>query len=452
MVDSLSMKRYRTTLGHRDFRLLWTGMTLSALGDSMSLVALLWLVYQTSGSVRQLGWFVVAYTAPVAVGGLVAGSVLDRFDRRAVLLADNLIRGAAFAIVPLLYHAGALALWHLYLVAALFSLLKMLPLAGVPAMIPRLVPPRELDSANALESIGYGVATLAGPAAAGILLTRLNGADVVAVDAASYFVFAALLWRLRLPARRADAGPVPSTAAEGSQADANIEAAVNPDVEVEVGVEGEPAGTGAGLLPALRFVIGQPAIVATTVMFMLFNIGFGIILVLLPVYARTVLADGGGASGFGLLSSALAGGELAGSAAAGMVTSRWPLGRAIALSQLAAGAFLLGLVALPQLPGAVAFLALSAFCTGPLTVWAQTLRMRLIPAHLRGRVFGLLRTSMQAAPLLGGLAASVLLAGPGLRVAVLATALFIGVPGAGGLLLRSLGTPVGTDRARARHD
>jgi MFS family permease len=444
------MKRYRTTLGYRDFRLLWTGMTLSALGDSMSLVALLWLVYQTSGSAQQLGWFVAAYTAPVAVGGLVAGSVLDRFDRRAVLVADNLIRGAAFATVPLLYHAGALALWHLYLVAALFALFKMVPLAGVPAMIPQLVPPRELDSANALESIGYGVATLAGPAAAGILLTRLNGADVVAVDAATYFVFATLLWRLRLPSRHAHAGPALAPAAVGIEPDASIEAAVDTDVGVEVGAEaeGEPAGAGTGALPALRFVIGQPAIVATTIMFMLFNVGFGIILVLLPVYARTVLAGGGGASGFGLLSSALAGGELAGSAAAGTVTSRWPLGRAIALSQLAAGAFLLGLVALPQLPGAMAFLALSAFCTGPLTVWAQTLRMRLIPAHLRGRVFGLLRTSMQAAPPLGGLAASALLTGPGLRLAVLATALLIGLPGAGGLLLRSLSTPAGTDPAR----
>jgi MFS family permease len=402
-------------------------MTVSALGDSMSLVALLWLVYQTSGSVRQLGWFVAAYTAPVAVGGLVAGSVLDRFDRRAVLLADNLVRGAAFAAVPLLYHAGALALWHLYLVAALFALFKMLPLAGVPAMIPELVPAGELDSANALESIGYGVATLAGPAAAGLLLTRLNGADVVAVDAATYFAFAVLLWRSRVPSRRAHPAPAPMPQA----------------------AEGIDAGAAAGVLSALRFVIGQPAIVATTVMFMLFNVGYGIILVVLPVYARTVLAGGAGASGFGLLSSALAGGELAGSAAAGMVTSRWPLGRAIALSQLAAGALLLGLVALPKLPGAMAFLALSAFCTGPLTVWAQTLRMRLIPANLRGRVFGLLRTSMQAAPPLGGLAASVLLAGPGLRLAVLATALLIGLPGAVGLLLRSLRTGP-SDRIKTR--
>jgi MFS family permease len=402
------MKRYLTTLGYRDFRLLWTGMTLSAVGDSMSLVALLWLVYQTTGSVRQLGWFVATYTAPVAVGGLVAGSVLDRFDRRAVLLVDNLIRGAAFATVPLLYHAGALARWHLYLVSALFALLKMLPLAGVPAMIPELVPTREHDSANALESIGYGVATLAGPATAGMLLTHLNGADVVAVDAATYLTFAALLWRMRPPIRHPDSAPEPAR---------------------------------AGVRPALRFVIGQPAITATTVMFMLFNVGLGIILVLLPVYAQTVLTAGAGASGFGVLSSALAGGELAGSAAAGMVASRWPLGRAIAGSQLLAGAFLLGLVALPQLPGAVAFLGLSAFCSGPLTVWAQTLRMRLVPADLRGRVFGLLRTGMQATPPLGGVVASALLAGPGLRQAVLATALLIGVPGAVGLRLRSLSTP-----------
>jgi MFS family permease len=402
------MKRYLTTLGYHDFRLLWTGMTLSAVGDSMSLVALLWLVYQTTGSARQLGWFVATYTAPVAVGGLVAGSVLDRFDRRAVLLVDNLIRGAAFAAVPLLYHAGALAQWHLYLVAALFALLKMLPLAGVPAMIPELVPTREHDSANALESIGYGVATLAGPATAGVLLTHLNGADVVAVDAATYLTFAALLWRMRPSIRHPDSAP---------------------------------EATRAGVRPALRFVIGQPAIMATTVMFMLFNVGLGIILVLLPVYARTVLTVGAGASGFGVLSSALAGGELAGSAAAGMVASRWPLGRAIAGSQLLAGAFLLGLVALPQLPGAVAFLGLSAFCSGPLTVWAQTLRMRLVPADLRGRVFGLLRTGMQATPPLGGVAASALLAGPGLRQAVLATALLIGVPGAVGLRLRSLSTP-----------
>jgi MFS family permease len=402
------MKRYLTTLGYHDFRLLWTGMTLSAVGDSMSLVALLWLVYQTTGSARQLGWFVAIYTAPVAVGGLVAGSVLDRFDRRAVLLVDNLIRGAAFATVPLLYHAGALARWHLYLVAALFALLKMLPLAGVPAMIPELVPTREHDSANALESIGYGVATLAGPATAGVLLTHLNGADVVAVDAATYLTFAALLWRMRPPIRHPDSAPEPAR---------------------------------AGVRPALRFVIGQPAIMATTVMFMLFNVGLGIILVLLPIYAQTVLTVGAGASGFGVLSSALAGGELAGSAAAGMVASRWPLGRAIAGSQLLAGAFLLGLVALPQLPGAVAFLGLSAFCSGPLTVWAQTLRMRLVPADLRGRVFGLLRTGMQATPPLGGVAASALLAGPGLRQAVLATALLIGVPGAVGLRLRSLSTP-----------
>src|SRR6266536_2531627 len=121
----------------------------------------------------------------------------------------------------------------------------------------------------------------------------LNGADVLAIDAATYFAFAALLGRSQPPARQRHTDPTPTTAA-----DANLEAAVE-----------TKADRGMGVLRALRFVVGQPTIIATTVMFMLFNVGYGIIPVLLPVYAQTVLA-GGGASGYGLLSSALAAGEL----------------------------------------------------------------------------------------------------------------------------------------------
>lgn len=317
----------------------------------------------------------------------------------------------------------------------------MLPLAGVPALIPELVPASEHDRANALESIGYGMATLAGPALGGVLLTQLSGAEVIALDAATYVVFAWLLWRSRLPARPGGTNPNTTTATTPDTATSGAAAGR---------AESPPPQQGVGVLPAVRFTLGQPAILATTVMFMLFNVGMGIILVLLPVYAQTALA--GGASTFGLLASALAGGELAGAAAAGMLSARWPLGRGIAAAQLAAGVFLLGLVALPPLPGAMALLVVSAFFSGPLTVWAQTLRMRLIPADLRGRVFGLLRTAMQAAPPLGGLAAAWLLEGPGLRLAVLATALVMGVPGAVGLLLRSLRPQPGTNHDRLQRD
>jgi MFS family permease len=100
------MNRYVALLRRRDFGLLWTGATISALGDGMSFVALVWLLIERGGTPESVGWLAAIYTAPVVVGGIAAGVVLDRFDRRRVLAADNLIRGVAIASVPL---AAALA-------------------------------------------------------------------------------------------------------------------------------------------------------------------------------------------------------------------------------------------------------------------------------------------------------------------------------------------------------
>jgi MFS family permease len=82
------MRRYRELLGNRPFAALWTGSTVSAIGDAMTWVALVWLVIEME-SVRAVGGLVVAYTAPVIAGGLAMGALLDRFDRRRVLVAPS---------------------------------------------------------------------------------------------------------------------------------------------------------------------------------------------------------------------------------------------------------------------------------------------------------------------------------------------------------------------------
>src|SRR5262249_36577725 len=153
----------------------------------------------------------------------------------------------------------------------------------------------------------------------------------------------------------------------------------------------EKIGFGA----ALRFVAGDPSIRATTVMFMLFNVGFGGVIVLLPVYTRHIL--GAGAGTYGLLLSIFTAGELLGSAAVGAIQWRWPLARTIAITQLTVGICSLAFVPKPSLPVAAVILALVGALSAPLTIWAQTLRMRAIPAAMRGRVFALLRTGMQGA-------------------------------------------------------
>jgi MFS family permease len=400
------MRRYVRLLRRRDYALLWVGATISALGDGMSFVALVWLVLERGGDPGVVGWLAAAYTAPVVVGGLVAGMILDRFERRRVLAADNLIRGLAIASVPAAAALGVLTTAHLFAVAVIYGLLFMASLAGIPSLLPSLVEPDDLTTANAMESISYGLAGLAGPALAGLIIAMLGAPVVLAIDAATYGVFVVCLLAMR---------PV-GTVTEPRES---------------------PSAAGGGLGPAVRFVLGTPAILAITVIYMAVNVGEGIFLVLAPVYAREVL--GGDATTYGTLVSSFAAGALAGALLVGGIGWRWPLGRSIAAATLATGLVLALLLATPSLVPAAGVLALAGLLASSLTAWAQTIRMRLIPPELRGRVFALLRTLMQSTPPIGAvLAGTILVAGnPIPAIAVMAT--LIAIPGAIGLFIPALG-------------
>jgi MFS family permease len=384
---------YRDVLSIRRYRWLWLGDTASSLGDSVSFLALVWLVYETSGSTRTLGWFVAVYTAPVILGGPLVGAVLDRFDRRALLIADNLARASLMALVPVLHYGGALRLWHVYVVAFVYGVLKIFPLAGVPALIPDLVPDDRLEAANGLETVSFFLSAVVGAAIAGALVATVGGASALWLDAASYLFFAFALWRM---------GRVP------------------------LGGAGDEGGAVPSIRAALRFSLRTPVILATTLMFMLVNVGEGILHVVMPVYVREILAAGPGA--YGTLVSAAAAAGLIGALAAGISPRSLGLGKAIAVSEILAGLAYAGLAATPQLALAFVLFALGSLLLGPLTVWAQTIRMRFIPADMRGRVFGLLRTVMQSTLPLGALLASPLLDLGGMAAAALAVGTLLVVP------------------------
>jgi MFS family permease len=385
----------------RDFALLWVGATLSVLGDGLTWLALVWLVFELGGSAPDVGLLVFAYTAPVVVGGLLAGLLLDRFDRRRVLIADNAVRGLVVATIPVAAALGALQPWLLYAVAIVYGFFNMISLAGIPSMLPTLVEEDELVTANAMETMTYGVGGVVGPALGGLLIAVVGAAGVLWLDALSYLVFVAALAAMRARQR-------PEHSAPGSR----------------------------GLGPAFRFIVGTPAILAITLMFMAANVGEGMLLVIVPVYALDVLEAGSGA--FGALVSILTGGMLVGALIIGVVHWRFRLGRSIAAFQAAAGLSILGLALEPGFLVAAAVLAVFGLLISPLTIWAQTIRMRLIPDQLRGRVFGLLRTLMQSTPPIGGIVAGSLLTGAPVPLTVAAVAVIVTVPGLVGLVHRSL--------------
>jgi MFS family permease len=276
---------YRDVFANTSFRRFWLGASLSMFGDSMTRTAFIWFVYQQTKSPAALGILMVCYTGPVLIGGLVAGWALDRFDRRHVMIFDCLVRGLAIALVPLLYALGQLALWHVYAAAAVYGLLMMVSLAGIPAMIPSLVSDSQLTTANALEILSYTVAGIAGPALAGVLVDRIGAPATVLVDFASYFLFAIAILGVRLE-------PLPTAPST--------------------------AKTSQGLNAAIALLVGNRVLLSITVMFIVFNIGMGAMNVWLPIYVQDEL--GGGSALYGLLLAASAAGE---SATAGW-ESRFP--------------------------------------------------------------------------------------------------------------------------------
>jgi hypothetical protein len=172
-------------------------------------------------------------------------------------------------------------------------------------------------------------------------------------------------------------------------------------------------------------------------MYMCLNLSSGLTIVVLPIYSRDVLA--GGSETFGLLLSAWTAGELVGLLGVGAIGWRWPLGRSIAVATFISGLVLALWSFRPSMVPLALILAGAGITSSSLTAWAQTIRMRLIPPELRGRVFALLRTFMQSTRPIGSIVAGWLLTGGDLTPALAAIAILVVVPGAIGIWLPALG-------------
>src|SRR4051794_38499920 len=107
-------------LRHRDFRVLWTGMTISLLGDGAFLVAMAWQVYALSNAPTAMSMVGIAMSVPTIALLLVGGVVSDRFDRRRVMLGADALRGVALAAMAALSLSGSLRLWHMVVLVAVY--------------------------------------------------------------------------------------------------------------------------------------------------------------------------------------------------------------------------------------------------------------------------------------------------------------------------------------------
>ncbi|MFE2529690.1 MFS transporter [Streptomyces sp. NPDC059382] len=185
---------------NKDFNVFWLGQALSVIGGSISYFALPLLVLEATGSLAQMG-LITAVAAVSAVGtGLFAGHVVDRVDRRRLMIVCDLARAALLGAVPFLWLAGP-RIWLLYLMTAVVGVLKTLFDVAYVTAVPGLVPAEDLTSANGRLMGTFAVGTLVGPIAAAAIATWVGKDWALGVDGATFLVSAATLRWVRFTPR-----------------------------------------------------------------------------------------------------------------------------------------------------------------------------------------------------------------------------------------------------------
>ena len=349
-------------LASRDFRRFSAGYATSLLGTAMSSVAIAFAVLGNGGTATALGVVFTANIVPMTAFMLAGGALADRLGRRRVMLAADLGRCVAQAVLAGAATSGHPRLW-LFVTAAVVvgagNGFFAPALSGLPV---QLVPPARLGDANALLGTVEPAAQVAGPALAGILIALTSPAVVIAVDAGTYAISALALAGLRLPGT---GGPLPGT--------------------------GRPPGQPAQRASSMRRdlaegwaeFIAHPWLWPQTVQFALFNlVTWGPYLVLGPVLALQYL---GGARAWGVILACYGGGAILGGL---LALGRRPR-RPLLVATLATLGYPLPPLALAlHLPlPAVAGAALGAGVGSALGgAFSSTVQQRLIPAPALSRV------------------------------------------------------------------
>ena len=363
-------------LASRDFRRFSAGYATSLLGTAMSSVAIAFAVLGNGGTATALGIVFTANIVPMTAFMLAGGALADRLGRRRVMLAADLGRCAAQAVLAGAATAGQPRLW-LFVTAAVVvgagNGFFAPALSGLPV---QLVPPARLGDANALLGTVQPAAQVIGPALAGLLIALTSPAVVIAVDAGTYAISALALAGLRLPGT---GRPLPRAGQPLSRTSGPLPGASRPP--------GQPAQRAGALRRDLAEgwaeFIAHPWLWPQTVQFALFNlVTWGPYLVLGPVLARQYL---GGARAWGVILACYGGGAILGGLLALGRRPRRPL-LAATLATLGYPLPPLALALHLPLP-AVAGAALGAGVGSALGgAFSATVQQRLVPAAALSRV------------------------------------------------------------------
>jgi Transmembrane secretion effector len=369
-----SPKRSHQKLG-RDFWLYFSGQLVSQVGNSFTNFALPLLVFKLTGSATNLALTTVAEFVPILLFGLVLGALVDRLDRRRMMLLTDVGRAVVILVLPVLALTGRLQVADIYVVAFVQSTLGILFTCGEFAAIPSLVQQDNLVAANGRIMATNSAGQIIGPVIAGALVALMSPADLLFVDGASFLASAASLAVIR---RSFNSAERPVARASGL------------------------AGLLADTRSGLRYVWSHPLLRTISIMMALINF------VVAPQSSQLILF-----AEQSLRASDTEVAVLFAAGAAGIVVvslAAAPIRRRLSFTVTALGALVISGLAVTAMalidsyPAALILWAASSGFGLLLNINTGALRQAIVPSHLYGRVISVAGVLAWSAIPLGALA------------------------------------------------
>jgi MFS family permease len=362
-----SSNPFRVLLDQPNFRLFWIGQTLSLVGTWMQSMAQGWLALELSNSASFVGLVACAGSLPILLLSLHAGVLVDRVDKLRLVTAAQVLLLVEAALLAGFVATGHITRGWLLALAFLNGLAAAFEIPARQALVVDLVGRENLHEAIALNSSGFNLARIVGPALGGLVIRYAGLAGCFAVNAASYLAVLVGLALIRLPAH-----------ARGASA---------------------PSGESParGIAEGMRYVLHtRPAraLVATIGVYAVFGTTY---LTLMPVFARDVV--GSAAGGYGSLLSCVGVGGLAGALALASVSGRVPRGRLLIAASLAFAGLLVAFSLTRSLHAAQVVLLLTGFAMIVTGALSNSILQEIVPDALRGRVMSLYSLLVVGLPL-----------------------------------------------------
>ena len=360
------------SLKHRRFFYLWVGQLLSIAGTQMQIWALFWHIRTLTDQPIALGGVGMARILPIVIFSLVGGVIADSFDRRNVMFITQSAAVLVALALGLLTQFGQINIWLIYALTAFQAIAVAFDSPSRQALIPNLVPAKDLPNAFSMTSIAWQTGAIIGPALSGIVIAFGGQAAVYYIDAVSYFavIFALIL-----------IGPVVQT-----------KTARIAGVSLNSIKEG------------INFILSKPVIISTMLLDFVATF-FASASTLMPIVARDVLHVG--VVEYGWLSAA----PSAGAVVAALVISQLPelrrQGQIFLGSVVVFGAATVVFGATTSLVLAWFALAVTGAADSVSTIIRNTIRQLQTPDHIRGRMTSVNQIFFQGGPQLGEVEAGV---------------------------------------------